>query len=533
MGRDQGNNLLGHIHFDSSAARGSSTVSDFLALKERSDGVFRNKYVQIESQNGILFLGRIVDGPFFVPEEVGRESAFAQTAILRGEDFPAMPNYYVLARLEVLGELRDGRMFGTSTRPSPKSPVQDLAPREIENLVGLGGDMVLGALVGYPRVAVTMDSTKKVILPRNVGIFGTVGSGKTNSAQVLIEEVADAEYAVVVLDVEGEYTAMDEATTETHLTSKLRLSGREPRGIEDFHVYHPTGGEPTRSDSREFGIPFHAMSPHLVSELADLTEPQEGVFLRAHEALRERTQRRRGPSRQPRSRAIAFLEGDLDEEGGFTLQDLIDEIPNQGEHAASGTLWALTRKLLALRRTDIFDSGEPIDVNDLLVAGRVSVVDVSGLHNDSAKNIAIAWILRQVFQQKLSNPRAPRTLVVIEEAHTFISKESKDRMTATMDMLKLISRRGRKRWLALAFVSQQPSHLPDEIFELCNTRFIHSVKSEYNLNPLKRTSGDVLSELWDMVPALGPGQALITSPQFTHTVLIDMRPSATRRRMIE
>jgi DNA helicase HerA-like ATPase len=102
-----------------------------------------------------------------------------------------------------------------------------------------------------------------------------------------------------------------------------------------------------------------------------------------------------------------------------------------------------------------------------------------------------------------------------------------------MDMLKLITRRGRKRRLALAFVSQQPSHIPDEIFELCNTRVIHSVKSDYNLNPLKRTSGDVLSELWDMVPALGPGQAPVTSPQFTHTVLVDMRPSATRRRLIE
>jgi DNA helicase HerA-like ATPase len=96
-----------------------------------------------------------------------------------------------------------------------------------------------------------------------------------------------------------------------------------------------------------------------------------------------------------------------------------------------------------------------------------------------------------------------------------------------------IARRGRKRWLALAFVSQQPSHIPDEIFELCNTRIIHSVKSDYNLRPLKQTSGDVLSELWDMLPGLGPGEALITCPQFTHTVLVDMRPSATKRRMID
>lgn len=523
--------LLGHIHFDSTSARG--VLSDVLALRERTESVFRNKYVRVKTSNVIEFLGRIVDGPFFVPEEVGRDSAFAQTAILHGEEFKAMPDYYVLARMEVLGELRDGSMYGTSTRPVPKSPVLDLSVAEIQKLIGLGGEMILGALVGYPGVQVTMDSQSKKVLPRNVGIFGTVGSGKTNTAQVLIEEASRDGYGVVVLDVEGEYTAMDEPTREKSLEPKLRANGREPAGLKDFHVYHPTGGEPSRDDSKEFGIPFYMMPPLLVSELADLTEPQEGVFLNAHEALRERTRKKSGDRRKAKSKAIAFLEGDLDEGEGFTLQDLIDELPNHGAQAGTGTMWALSRKLTALRRTEIFDAGGPIQVEDLLVKGRVSIIDTSALHNDSAKNIAIAWILRQVFQEKLSNPKAPRTLVVIEEAHTFISKESRDRMTATMDMLKLIARRGRKRWLALAFISQQPSHIPDEIFELCNSRVIHSVKSDFNLNPLKRTSGDVLSELWDMVPALGPGQALVTSPQFTHTVFVDMRPSATRRKMIE
>lgn len=46
-----------------------------------------------------------------------------------------------------------------------------------------------------------MNSQIKKVLPRNVGIFGTVGSGKTNSAQVLIEEASRAGYAVIVLDV--------------------------------------------------------------------------------------------------------------------------------------------------------------------------------------------------------------------------------------------------------------------------------------------------------------------------------------------
>jgi len=532
MTENKSPSVLGHVHFDASHAR--SNLSDILALRDRLDGIFRNKYVQILAPPGNQqFLGRIVEGPFFVPEEVGRDSAFAQTAILHGEEFKALPSFYVLARAEILGELRDGAMFGTATRPIPKSVVRDLSTEDIEKLIGLRGDMILGALSGYPGVLVTLESKSKKVLPRNVGIFGTVGSGKTNTAQVLIEEASHNRYAVVVLDVEGEYTAMDEATKETHLMEKLSASGRKPEGLSDFRAYHPTGGEAGRKGSKEFGVPFQDMPPHLVSELADLTEPQEGVFLRAYDEVRKKATSKTKGGAKPRSKAIAFLEGDLAGAGGFTLQDVINEIPNQGAQAGQGTLWALTRKLEALKRTSIFDAGEPLDPEDLLVAGRVSIIDVSGLHNDSAKNIAIAWILRQTFNEKVQNPKAPPTLVIIEEAHTFISKENRERMTATMDMLKLIARRGRKRWLALGFVSQQPSHIPDEIFELCNTRIIHCVKSDYNLNPLKRTSGDVHSALWEMVPALGPGQALLTSPQFTHTILVDMRPCATRRRMIE
>jgi DNA helicase HerA-like ATPase len=524
--------VLGHVHFDSSNAR--SNLSDILALRDRAEGIFRNKYVEIVAPLADRqFLGRIVEGPFFVPEEVGRDSAFAQTAILHGEEFKALPSFYVLARAEILGELRDGAMFGTAARPIPKSVVRDLSTEDIKKLIGLRGDMILGALSGYPGVLVTLDSKSKKVLPRNVGIFGTVGSGKTNTAQVLIEEASRNGYAVVVLDVEGEYTAMDEPTKETHLMQKLSASGRKAEGLSDFRVYHPTGGEAGTQASKEFGVPFQDMPPHLVSELADLTEPQEGVFLRAYDEVRKKATSKGKGGAKPKSRAIAFLEGDLAGAGGFTLQDVINEIPNQGAQAGQGTLWALTRKLEALKRTSIFDAGEPLDPDDLLVAGRVSIIDVSGLHNDSAKNIAIAWVLRQTFNQKVQNPKAPPTLVIIEEAHTFISKENRERMTATMDMLKLIARRGRKRWLALGFVSQQPSHIPDEIFELCNTRIIHCVKSDYNLNPLKRTSGDVHSALWEMVPALGPGQALLTSPQFTHTILVDMRPCATRRRMIE
>lgn len=520
--------IIGHVHFDSPTSR--SGLCEMLAAKGRAEAVFRNKYVRIAGSGETAFLARIVEGPYFVPEEVGKDSAFAQTAILRGEQFRAMPEYYVLARIEILGELRDDAAFGTNTRPLPKSPVADLNPVQLSSLIGLSGDMLLGSLVGYPDVRVAINSKLKSVLPRNLGIFGTVGSGKTNTSQVLIEEASRAGYAVIVLDVEGEYIAMDQPTADRRLLPALVAAGRKPEGLADFRVYHPHGGEPNTRASVEFGVPFAEVPPWLVAEFADLTEAQEGPFLSAHHAVMSSGQPP-GRKKRPKSQAIEFLQGD--DAGDATLPQLIAELPNHAGQAAQGTMWALTRKLKGLERTRIFDASGALGAADLIAPGRVSVIDTSSLHNDAAKNLAIAWVLKTIYDAKLQREDLPPTLVVIEEAHTFISKETRDKMAATMDMLKLIARRGRKRWLALAFVSQQPSHIPEEIFELCNTRIIHSVKSDYNLNPLKRTSGDVVSELWEMLPSLGPGQALVSSPQFTHAILAAMRPCATRRRMIE
>src|SRR5207247_3396179 len=149
---------------------------------------------------------------------------------------------------------------------------------------------------------------------------------------------------------------------------------------------------------------------------------------------------------------------------------------------------------------------------------RVSVLDVS-VATDIDKNLVTADLLRKVFAYKLARVDAPPTLLVIEEAHSFVSRENAQTMHATMQMLRNVARRGRKRWLSLAFVSQQPGHLPPDIFELCNTRLVHTLRSMHNLDSLMATTGDVTSELWARCPLLGTGEAIISTPQFHRSVI--------------
>ena len=59
-------------------------------------------------------------------------------------------------------------------------------------------------------------------------------------------------------------------------------------------------------------------------------------------------------------------------------------------------------------------------------------------------------------------------LVIIEEAHEFLSAERIDKMNILFQQVARIAKRGRKRWLGLAFVTQLPQHLPRQVFGLVN-----------------------------------------------------------------
>jgi len=229
----------------------------------------------------------------------------------------------------------------------------------------------------------------------------------------------------------------------------------------------------------------------------------------------------------------------------YTLQDLINEIgivlrskknKEEGDAEQAGDISSVTfrplrRKLTMLQRTGVFDAPTVSSINAkaLLKSGKVSVFDVSQI-GDIEKNLLIATLLTKIYDAKKDEVGdIIPILLMIEEAHTFISKDKVDKMRETLAKVKEIARRGRKRWVSLCFISQQPSHLPMEIFELTNTRIVHKVRSEQNLNMLKVTSGNVTDQMWDSLPGFGTGQAILDSTQFKNPMVIQSRLCETKR----
>ncbi len=524
---------IGYVAFDTKVDTQYSSLSAINVFMDNIDKIHRGKYVRIDSTEGRRFVGQVVAGPFYMPEGLSPSSHVAQAFTIRGERFKSLPPYYAVFYVEILGEW-EKEFKSTYTKPRPKSPVYEMGALEISDILGLSkGDMVLGHHIGYKGVKIKLPSSHMDVLPRNVGIFGTVGSGKTNTAQVLIEEAARHNWSVIVIDIEGEYTYMDYPNDDPEMYEVLKsIYGIEPFKIENFHVFVPVGRDSTRgSEAVRFGIPFFQINPYVLAEIIRATEPQQRYL---SIAIGELLSLREGSGAEEATEFEEFAFGGSKEVEPITLEEVINHIESKISSTRDrGVVSALTALSTKLRRLDLYgviDEGKPIDFSSILKPGHVSVLDVSDVE-DNVRNICIAWLLDTVFNLKLRDVerKLPKIMIVIEEAHAFVSKEVRDKMEATIDLLKRIARRGRKRWISLVFISQQPGHLPPEIFELCNTRIIHQLRSEMNIKAIRETTGALTRELARNIVNLSKGEAIVTSPVLRYPVLCKIRPAATKR----
>ncbi|MGH9826503.1 MAG: ATP-binding protein, partial [Blastocatellia bacterium] len=126
-----------------------------------------------------------------------------------------------------------------------------------------------------------------------------------------------------------------------------------------------------------------------------------------------------------------------------------------------------------------------------------------------------------------------RLMIVIEEAHEFLSDKRIKQMPVLFDQVARIARRGRKRWLGLTFVSQLPQHLPNEVLGLINNYVLHKI-SDYNvIGRLKNSIGGIDQGLWDRLPNLAPGQAIVTAASMTRPLLVAIDPTPCKLRMTQ
>ena len=390
----------------------------------------------------------VTAGPFAEPDSLRGDSHMLVTVATRGATY--QPPYHGRVQVTILGEkLPKGGLCPPRLRPLPNSPVFALSDDESAAVLKADGDIRLGTVVGYERVTVGVPSDKKFVLPRHLAVLGTTGGGKSTTVARFIQQAQAANVAVILLDVEGEYTHLHEPTTSADMLAALRERDLKATGIpsDRMTLYHLVGREtanPDHPNVQPFSLQFAHLSPYAAAEIIGLTEPQETRFLRAYDIAKE-VMRDLGifPAFKNAEQERIAMEIDEFERGypRLTLQFMMDVVgaclavadskkegkdkdewtlmPRTAELSTAkgkGTLrkkifsgprpdsavsWrGVLGRLARLDRLKVFDNkseaSKPLNYKHLLKPGALSVIDLSDASVSELTNIVIADLLRGV-----------------------------------------------------------------------------------------------------------------------------------------
>ena len=202
--------------------------------------------------------------------------------------------------------------------------------------------------------------------------------------------------------------------------------------------------------------------------------------------------------------------------------------------------------LWRLYRLRVFDcdraGGAFLRYREMLQPGRLSVVDLSDAGLSELSNIAVADVLRGIQEEQerayrdfeAGRAQAPaRVLIVIEEAHEFLGAERSEKTPHLFAQVARIAKRGRKRWLGLAFVTQLPQQLPRAVLGLCNNFVLHKLTDPQVVSTLKHTVSGIDEGLWSRLPGLAPGQAIVSFGHMARPLLAAIDPAPCKLRMVD
>lgn len=535
--------------------------------------------------DGRVYQAIVVQGPFYEPDGLRADSSIITTTAANEVMF--LPKYHGRVMVEIIGELLDGALVPQRFRPLPNSPVYPLNLEETVEALKLNGDIVLGCAIGHEKMEVKIPSNNKSVLPRHLGILGTTGGGKSTTVSGLVNHLQKSGIATILVDTEGEYTHINEQTNDPNMLNALDRRGLRPEGVQNTKILHLVGRDSTNEDYanvQEFTLNFDELSPYAVMEILDFTDAQQQRYLKAIDIGRVVLRRFGIFPVTDEDKAMLYELDELetgypkltldimydivslcakkmgkekvqDENGKYTFflrssklkgkeSELWSVIEQQEDVPGNVASWRAIQGMLSqFLRLKIFDNSNarPFDYADLTTPGRVSIIDLSDTDSPKIRNLVIAELLRGLMgiQNANNDPKntggkePTRVMVIIEEAHEFLSSQRIKQMPTLYDQVARIAKRGRKRWLGLGFVTQLPQHLPDEVLALINNFILHKISDAGVISRLRRSVGGVDESMWDKLTNLSSGQAVITFSHMRRAMLTAIDPTPCRLLMVD
>jgi len=227
---------------------------------------------------------------------------------------------------------------------------------------------------------------------------------------------------------------------------------------------------------------------------------------------------------------------------GTELPDHLDILAKQ-ENASQFVDFLISRIRTLLsntRMSSIISNADGINLDDWLTNyigdkeaanGSITVIDLS-LVPAEVVHIITAVIARMTLEalqryRKLNNGNTLPSVLVMEEAHTFIKRykedtENQSSASICCQVFEKIAREGRKFGLGLVLSSQRPSELSPTVLSQCNSYLLHRISNDRDQELVHRLVPDNLRGLLRDLPSLPSKSAILLGWASELPVLVQM-----------
>ncbi|WP_133717669.1 ATP-binding protein [Methylocaldum gracile] len=416
-----------------------------------------------------------------------------------------------LVALTPLGQITDEGAFQRGVRhfPTPGAEVHIVAEDEIDSIFANYRQyrFNLGYLRSHPSTGVYLDPS--ALCSRHFAILGQSGSGKSWSVASLIQRMVDAmpNAHIILLDLHGEYCWKDR--------SRALHSAFKP--------------EQTRYlDARALEIPYWLMTfAELLDLLIDRNDPGAAIqtaFLR--ETIYE--------LKKKSAKSLDLETISLDSPIYFSLQEVYDSFKEANEFRTDfgktkgplfGQFDEFLVKLLSRLNDVRYDfllnpvrrnrsESLPGLLRDFVGLGdpkcQITIIDLSPVPFDVRPTVS-AQIGRLAFEFNYWNPfnREFPILLVCEEAHAYIPRESNTQFEGTRKTMERIAKEGRKYGVGLGVISQRPHELSETVLSQCGTYICLRITNPDDQDYVRKLVPEGESDLVDILTSLSRGEAMI------------------------
>lgn len=339
-------------------------------------------------------------------------------------------------------------------------------------------------------------------------ITGATGSGKTVAmkylAQYFVENLKDEKGfpgAVLAVNVkEEDLLYLDKATTNYSGSDKKEWDdlGLEPHGVGSFRVYYTGNKMPNytskvdRSKCESITLKVKNLEPDNLSGLLP------NLTLHGSEQLPNIFRHWQSNVMKQNDTIKQFISYFDDPEKNREFEVLTANGDKYRYKINAGT-YASIKTALQLS-SDYFDNenSKELDVKDILVRRKISVIDVSQKKGMGFGAVLLRDILDKIYRAKNESKIDVPVLLIIDEVHEFYGNA---RSKEALETLDAIARKGRSLSIGVIFASQNPEDIPSGISKVVNSQISFkgamgkiNIKSQF-FDPEGLSSGFAVSKI--------------------------------------